>query len=132
VWDGGAAHQLGLVDSFGGIDDAVAKAAQLAKLGDERRVAFFDPPSTFEDELIDAYASDNEDDGSAPADAYATLVDGPRAQMAALVGQLQSMLDGPVMQVRCLECATLGAPQTAAAKAPSGFWATLLGRLLAA
>ena len=35
VWDGGTARQLGLVDGFGGMDDAVAKAAELAKLDDE-------------------------------------------------------------------------------------------------
>lgn len=34
VWAGGPAKQLGLVDSFGGMDEAVARAAQLAKLGD--------------------------------------------------------------------------------------------------
>ena len=33
VWDGGTARQLGLVDGFGGMDEAVAKAAELAKLG---------------------------------------------------------------------------------------------------
>ncbi|HEX3675771.1 MAG TPA: signal peptide peptidase SppA, partial [Sphingomicrobium sp.] len=38
VWDGGTAHQLGLVDGFGGVDDAIAKAAQLAGLGNERGV----------------------------------------------------------------------------------------------
>src|SRR5947209_3587985 len=36
VWDGGTARQLGLVDGFGGIGDAVSKAAQLANLGNER------------------------------------------------------------------------------------------------
>lgn len=34
VWDGGTARQLGLVDSFGGMDDALAKAAQLAGVKD--------------------------------------------------------------------------------------------------
>ena len=31
VWDGGTAHQLGLVDGFGGMSEAIAKAAQLAE-----------------------------------------------------------------------------------------------------
>src|SRR4029078_10990407 len=34
VWDGGSARQLGLVDQFGGIDDALAYAAKQAKLAD--------------------------------------------------------------------------------------------------
>jgi protease-4 len=132
VWDGGTAHQLGLVDSFGGINDAVAKAAELAKLGDERRVAYFDPPRSFEDELIDAYAGDNHDDSTTTGDAYATLVDGPRLQMTSMLAQLQSMLNGPVLQVRCLECAGLGAPKQALADRPAGFWATMLARLTGA
>ena len=32
VWDGGTARQLGLVDRFGGLDDAIAEAARRAKL----------------------------------------------------------------------------------------------------
>lgn len=32
VWDGGTAHQLGLVDQFGGLDEAVLWAAKAAKL----------------------------------------------------------------------------------------------------
>jgi protease-4 len=42
VWDGGAAHQLGLVDGFGSMDEAIAKAAELAKLGDERGVTYLE------------------------------------------------------------------------------------------
>ena len=33
-WAGGAARRLGLVDEFGGLDDALAYAAKAAKLGD--------------------------------------------------------------------------------------------------
>ena len=36
VWDGGTARQLGLVDQFGGLDEAIAKAAALAKTDDKR------------------------------------------------------------------------------------------------
>ena len=44
VWDGGTAHQIGLVDGFGGMEDAIAKAAQLAGLGNERGVRYLEPP----------------------------------------------------------------------------------------
>src|SRR4029077_15155973 len=37
VWDGGTAHQIGLVDGFGGMQEAVAKAAEMAKLGNDER-----------------------------------------------------------------------------------------------
>ena len=48
VWDGGTARQLGLVDGFGGMDEAIAKAAELAKLGDERGVTYLERPPSFE------------------------------------------------------------------------------------
>src|SRR3546814_10431365 len=32
VWDGGTARQIGLVDRFGGLEEAVAEAAKLAKI----------------------------------------------------------------------------------------------------
>ena len=37
VWDGGTAHQIGLVDGFGGMNEAIAKAAELAKLARRTR-----------------------------------------------------------------------------------------------
>src|SRR3954465_5661021 len=43
VWDGGTARQIGLVDGFGDFGDAVGKAAQLAGLGNERRVRYLEP-----------------------------------------------------------------------------------------
>ena len=45
VWDGGTARQIGLVDGFGGMEEAIAKAAELAKLGDERGVTYLERPT---------------------------------------------------------------------------------------
>jgi protease-4 len=43
VWSGGQARQIGLVDQFGGMDEAVAKAAELAKLdADNRGLTYLD------------------------------------------------------------------------------------------
>lgn len=36
VWDGGTARQLGLIDGFGGMDEALAEAAKRAKLADDQ------------------------------------------------------------------------------------------------
>ena len=58
VWDGGTAHQIGLVDGFGGMNEAIAKAAQLAKLGDERGVRYLEPRPSFRDELLHTLASE--------------------------------------------------------------------------
>jgi protease-4 len=104
VWDGGTAHQIGLVDGFGGMQEAIAKAAQLAKLGDERGVRYLEPPVSFEDQLLEALASERRDDSAAPEDAFASLVRRPQQQLAAVLGEMRSILAGPSIQARCLEC----------------------------
>ena len=46
VWDGGTARQLGLVDGFGGIKDALAEAARRAGLAQgDYHPQYLDPPS---------------------------------------------------------------------------------------
>ena len=91
VWDGGTAHQLGLVDGFGGIDDAVAKAAQLANLGDERGVRYLEPGASFRDELLAALSNKEDDNSAVPEDAFASL--GAAAAAAARADARRSSLD---------------------------------------
>jgi protease-4 len=104
VWDGGTAHQIGLVDGFGGVDDAVAKAAQLAGLGNERRVRYLEPPKSFREQLLEALASQKNDDTAVPEDAFASLARAPQQQLAAMLTEVRSILAGPSIQARCLEC----------------------------
>ena len=71
VWDGGTARQIGLVDGFGGMSEAIAKAAELAKLGNERGVRYLEPPKSFRDELLEAWAGGSDETTS--QDAFAVL-----------------------------------------------------------
>jgi protease-4 len=103
VWDGGTARQIGLVDGFGGISDAIGKAAQLAGLGDERGVRYLEPQRSLQDQLIEAFANRDSDTG-APADAFSTLARQPEQQLVAVIGEIRSILTGPSIQARCLEC----------------------------
>jgi protease-4 len=104
VWDGGTAHQLGLVDGFGGMSDAVAKAAALANLGDERGVTYLEPGKSFRDELLETLALENSDEAVQPTDAFATLARRPAEQLAAALVEVRAILSGPTIQARCLEC----------------------------
>jgi protease-4 len=128
VWDGGTARQLGLIDSFGGVEEAVAKAAALAKLGDERRVRYIEPPKSVEDELVEMFADDRDEDGTVPADAFAAFAEPPKRQLAAAFAEIRSLLDGPVLQARCLECGP--APASGGSAERQGFWTALVERLL--
>ncbi|HET7575547.1 MAG TPA: signal peptide peptidase SppA [Sphingomicrobium sp.] len=111
VWSGGMAHQLGLVDGFGGVQDAIAKAAQLANLGAERGVRYLEPPVSFEDQLLEALTSEQRDDSALPEDAFASLARQPRQQLAAMLGEVRSILSGPSIQARCLECPSVAPAQ---------------------
>src|SRR5206468_672731 len=66
VWDGGTARQIGLVDGFGGLDEAIAKAAQLAGLGNERGIRYLEPSRTLRDQLIEALAGQNDSASQVP------------------------------------------------------------------
>jgi protease-4 len=104
VWDGGTARQLGLVDGFGGMDEAVTKAAELAKLGPgERGVRYLERPSSFREQLLEMLADTEKDESAAPQDAFAVLGNA-QLKLAAAIADLRSVLSGPAIQVRCLEC----------------------------
>ena len=104
VWDGGTAHQLGLVDAFGGVNEAVAKAAQLAGLGNERGVRYLEPPMSFRQQLVEALADEQADTTAVPQDAFASLARAPQQKLAAMLGEVRAILGGPSIQARCIEC----------------------------
>jgi protease-4 len=104
VWDGGTARQLGLVDGFGGMEDAITKAAQLANLGDQRGIRYLEPPVSFRDQVLEQLAKQERDDTAAPQDAFATLARQPEQQLAAIIAEMRAILSGPSIQARCLEC----------------------------
>jgi protease-4 len=111
VWDGGTAHQIGLVDAFGGMNEAIAKAAELAKLGDERGIRYLEPAPSFRQELLATLASDESDDTAAPEDAFATIARAPQQQLAQMLGEVRAILSGPSIQARCLECPASAPPR---------------------
>ncbi len=103
VWDGGTARQLGLVDQFGGIDDAIAAAASLAKLGDERGVRYLDRTVTPFEEFMTLFGGED-DAEAAPTDAFAALAPAPSTLLDVALADLKRILSGPSIQVRCLDC----------------------------
>jgi len=104
VWDGGTARQLGLVDGFGGMDEAIGKAAELAKLGDNRSITYLEAPRSWKDELLDTLAGEEGDETATQQDAFAAFTREPQQRLAAMLGEVRSILAGPSIQARCLEC----------------------------
>ena len=105
VWDGGTARQLGLVDGFGDMDEAIAKAAELAKLGkDERGLTYLEKKPSGWAEFLAGLARDDDDSEAAPADALATLGPAPQSLVLRVLADVERILSGPSIQARCLEC----------------------------
>ncbi|NIJ65248.1 protease-4 [Sphingomonas leidyi] len=114
VWIGGTAHQIGLVDRFGGIDDAIAEAARRAKLDPAKVHAVYleKEPSSWA-KLIASFADDKDEDGDwadqpAGADLFARAAIGQRALLAQALGDAKRLATGGSVQARCLECGGFG------------------------
>ena len=102
VWDGGSARQLGLVDAFGSLEDAISEAAKRAKLsGHDARPVYLDRmPNWFELYAEGLMGSE----ARAPIDPYGHLMLRQQAGLIAGVQDGLTILNGPAIQVRCLGC----------------------------
>ena len=113
VWDGGTARQIGLVDTFGGLNDAIAEAARRAGLKPEDVHAEYleKKPSSFA-KLIQQILDSNKDDENASesaGDAFTRMATQRRAIFARALGDMKRIGTGAAIQARCLECDGLGA-----------------------
>jgi len=110
VWDGGTARQLGLVDRFGNLGDAIAEAARRANLdpADVRPVFLEKEPGWLAQLLADAARDEDDDDEGqatvAGRDAFAGLAREPEAMIERVLHDTRQLLAGPAIQARCLEC----------------------------
>jgi protease-4 len=132
VWDGGTARQLGLVDQFGGLDEALAYAATRAKLGEGQWHAEYlggdaDPYAPIFRRLFGT------DDGEARGgDMFALFARRESEQAARVIADLKGLLAVRGAQARCLECPVARAPagEAAAAASPAALIAWLLAPLV--
>jgi protease-4 len=121
-WPGGAARQLGLVDQFGGLEDALAHAAKLAKLGEGEWHAMYlgeqaaGPLAGVLGRLAGARATSRP---IAHADLFAAVAARQDAAIAQVRATLERLTSERGMQAICLECPAAG-PQPAATAAHGG------------
>ena len=106
VWDGGAARQIGLVDQFGGLEEAIAEAGRRAGLaqGEARPIYIDRMPNWFE--LYAQHLRQSDTRATLPRDAYSRLILKQQAGLTTGVKDGLFVLSGPAVQVRCLECPT--------------------------
>jgi protease IV len=106
VWDGGTARQKGLTDQFGGLDEALAEAARLAKLeaGDWHPLylgADVDPYAS----LLERLGGDEDSTAPDAARDWAGLIAARQGGLVAeAIAGAQRLLGRQGAQAYCLEC----------------------------
>ncbi len=112
VWDGGTARQNGLVDQFGGLDDALAYAAKAAGLEEDDWHAEFLGKDV--DPLASLLEGLNPDEDSAPPSRARDWLGVVAARQSALIGQAltgaERLLAARGAQAYCLECPAAAVP----------------------
>lgn len=109
VWDGGTARQIGLVDQFGNLKDAVAEAARRAKLDPAKvHAEYLEKKPGWFAKLIAGFDREDEDEETDSAgDAYSRIARERRAVFAQAIGDMRRLATGASVQARCLECGAL-------------------------
>jgi protease IV len=107
VWAGGTARQLGLVDRLGDLDDAVAEAARLAKLGKGAwHVRYIDPQANLASGLLGLLLPQPKQSVGA-VDLFARAAWEQQVSLERMANDLRMLSGVKGAQVRCLECAAV-------------------------
>ncbi|WP_294395752.1 signal peptide peptidase SppA [uncultured Sphingomonas sp.] len=127
VWAGGTARQIGLVDRFGGVEEAIAFAADAAKLtGAARNPRWIErEPNSWKALLRDW--TQKRDRGDAAADVWTRVAHTPQTLLLRALDDAEALADGPAIQVRCLECAASEPGRTPRAGSMARLLAAKLG-----
>lgn len=111
VWAGSNARQIGLVDSFGTVDDAISAAAKLARLDPDRvRPLYIEKPlSPWKQMFKELVGPDDQNSDSGQArDPWGAAASRPDRIVLSALANAEEILTGPAIQARCLECAGVG------------------------
>jgi len=132
VWVGGIAHQLKLIDHFGGLDEAIADAAKRANLsGSDAKARYFDPEGDRFSRLMQLLGASDESEArlgartAVPRDWLSLAAMRQKQWSARILHDFKSLVDGPAIRADCLECRGFGPPavSSATAAADAGWFA---------
>lgn len=119
VWDGGTARQLGLVDQFGSLDDAIAEAARRADLDPETaRPVYLEQEPGVLAQILRRTASG---ESPPPNDVFSRTAWSAEGLVHRALEDARTILSGPAIQARCLECPASSPPRVDR----GGLWAML-------
>jgi protease-4 len=115
VWDGGTARQLGLVDQYGGIDDALEWVAAQAKLGKgEWHAKYLGQDARPYDSLLRRLLfGDTTTHAAVGLDVFGHIAQEQSAIAARVAADVERLTGERGMQAYCLECPMQPAPRAA-------------------
>ncbi|WP_432768264.1 MAG: signal peptide peptidase SppA [Sphingopyxis sp.] len=127
VWAGGTARQLGLVDQFGGLSEAMAAAAKFAKIDGEYHAKYFEnEPSEFAKMLAQWSSGESEESAAMPRGWFGIAAMNRQLTERRIVQDLTMLTQSGSVQAACLDCrAYLPAVPRSGAGEAKGFLATL-------
>ncbi|WP_284124515.1 signal peptide peptidase SppA [Parerythrobacter aestuarii] len=130
VWDGGTARQVGLIDQYGGLDEALEWVAGEAKLDDgDWHPEFIGGSEPAYDNLLRTLLFSDEGEAARGGDLFAMVA----ARQQALIGQVEADLTRLAgargMQAYCLACPA--EPKARAASDGDRGWLNRLARIFA-
>ncbi|KTE17503.1 signal peptide peptidase SppA [Sphingopyxis sp. H115] len=126
VWAGGTARQIGLVDQFGGLPDAMKAAAKLAKVdGDFHPKYFEDEPSEFS-KMLASWSGAEKETAALPRGWFGIAAMNRQLTERRLMQDLTMLTQAGSVQAACLDCRAYlpAVPRPGKAEA-KGFLATL-------
>ena len=129
VWDGGTARQIGLVDRFGGLEDAIAEAARRAKIdpAKARTYQIEKKPDQWAQWVQELAADRDQEQASAPRDMLARQSWIQRGWAMQAITDVKALVMGAGVRADCLECRGYGAPKPRSAAEERGMLAMLAG-----
>ncbi|KHL24466.1 serine protease [Croceibacterium mercuriale] len=126
VWDGGTARQLGLVDQFGNLDDALGWVAGRAKLADGTWApAFLEQEQTGYGPLVAGMMQPSGRTRAIAPDLFAAIASSESDQLGRALADLTRLFGAQGVQARCLECPALAAPTRPARADEAGLLAMM-------
>mgnify|MGYP002780456184 CR=1 FL=1 len=113
IWTGGMARQIGLVDQFGGFQEAIAEAARRAKLEPAAAgLVFLEKEPDWISRFLRDWNRPGEDQRG--ADLIGRMAARQQAVLASSLADAMALARGASIQARCLECATALPPRSIA------------------
>ncbi|MBH1993197.1 MAG: signal peptide peptidase SppA [Sphingomonadaceae bacterium] len=129
VWDGGTARQIGLVDRFGGLEDAIAEAARRAKIdpAKARTYQIEKKPDQWAQWVQELAADRDQEQANAPRDMLARQSWIQRGWAMQAITDVKALVMGAGVRADCLECRGYGAPRNTSAAEERGVMAMIAG-----